>query len=274
LKSVSNTENNYSEGVVIRKNDFITKDIFMINTFGVFKTPTDDNHNIIDFKSKQVKPFYFKMTIPDEVKDGLKKLGVKGYFFVRQKRIPTIFGQGVAFGVDKTSFAPMLYSGNGKYLIEGFLVKGDGGSGVDDKEYANRPMLKQDSDYISSVIISNSSQSSCLISLDADISPSLQSYLNGTNFVIQGFKQGNISGSNRSYKHSHIGDLNVLYEPRAVYVSEGTPYKFVEDFGFSTKFGSAEEVKGISFVGKSITNTVLDEGIPEEGQKTLPDSKV
>ena len=32
-------------------------------------------------------------------------------FLVRQKRIPTILGQGLSVGIDRTSYIPMLYDG-------------------------------------------------------------------------------------------------------------------------------------------------------------------
>lgn len=55
----------------------------------------------------------------------------KGFFFVRQKRIPTILGQGISIGVDNVSFTPALYasiydSSNVKkeaYITESFMDK-------------------------------------------------------------------------------------------------------------------------------------------------------
>lgn len=58
--------------------------------------------------------------------DSLKELNVKGFFFVRQKRIPTILAQGFVMGVDTQSGLPLVYEGNDGtddlYAIESFLT--------------------------------------------------------------------------------------------------------------------------------------------------------
>lgn len=52
---------------------------------------------------------------------------IKGFFFVRQKRIPTILAQGITIGVDDGSNLPMLYtkldslSTDKNYITESFL---------------------------------------------------------------------------------------------------------------------------------------------------------
>ena len=63
------------------------------------------------------------MSVSSDVRRELVKRKVKGFFFVRQKRIPTILGQGLSIGIDSTSYVPMLYqnesgSENGKYITE------------------------------------------------------------------------------------------------------------------------------------------------------------
>jgi hypothetical protein len=40
--------------------------------------------------------------------DELRKFGVKGFFFVRQKRIPSILCQGVSIGIEEESALPTL----------------------------------------------------------------------------------------------------------------------------------------------------------------------
>lgn len=269
------------------RNSWLTTDAHKINTFGVFKNPKDDDNPIIDPTSREVRPFYYETCISKEVQDALKKRNVKGYFFVRQTRVPTIFGQGVSFGIDPNGYAPLIYK-DGSYLIESFLTEGD----YNDDDYedenektANKfkkhPMLKSNSDFENSLFKSDDtflSQSSCLISVDVDTSPTLQSILNGSEFVIEGFKAGEIDSKDRLFKHTHLTKnsskdpvtFTSVYKPRAIYVSEGTPYKFIENYGFSTQFGSAEDVKGISFVGKIPTNTRVDElGDGSEAKYTI-----
>lgn len=61
--------------------------------------------------------------IPNEVLDYIKDtLKCRGFFFVRQKRIPTILCQAYVIGVDKESHTPVIPYGN-KYCTESFLSK-------------------------------------------------------------------------------------------------------------------------------------------------------
>ena len=61
--------------------------------------------------------------ISDEVKNELIKLGIKGYFFVRQKRIPTILAQAFTIGLDQIAHIPLIPYNN-KYLAERFIDNG------------------------------------------------------------------------------------------------------------------------------------------------------
>lgn len=238
----------------LEKNTYLTHNSYKINTFGVFKLPDEKNDTRI-IGDREVRPWYLEMKISEEVAKRLQELNVKAYFFVRQKRIPTIFGQGVSFGVDRTSYAPMIPT-SGNYVAEGFLRPGR----ETDNEYSGLPYLKRQNDVEFISINSNQKQSSCLISADVDTSPSMQSLLDGSTFCIEEVYSGYISNNKRSFNLNINGINNNTYYWPAIYVSEETPYKFVGDYGFSTKFGSAEEVKSISFIGKDITNTIQDEG--------------
>ena len=67
--------------------------------------------------------------LPKEVLDYLKStLKIKGFFFVRQKRIPTTLCQAYTIGIDKQSHTPVLpvnLDGTSTYIAEGFLSKGE-----------------------------------------------------------------------------------------------------------------------------------------------------
>ena len=248
----------------LEKNTYLTHNQYKINTFGVFKFPDEKEESRI-IGNEEVKPWYLEMKFSEDVSKRLQELGVKAYFFVRQKRIPTIFGQGVSFGIDKTSYAPMIPMSN-NYLAEGFLRKG-----AKDGEITDFPYLKRKDDVSFISINPTQVQSSCLISVDVDTSPSTQSALDGSTFCIEQVYSGQISSNKRSFS-LNIKEIknNTWYWP-AVYVAEETPYKFVGDYGFSTKFGSAEEVKSVSFIGKEVTNTKADEGGTTE-QKRIYES--
>lgn len=55
--------------------------------------------------------------------DIFKKHNIKGFFFVRQKRIPTILGQGISIGVTNKDFGniPVIQNNTGQYVAESFL---------------------------------------------------------------------------------------------------------------------------------------------------------
>ena len=72
---------------------------------------------------KQSKALGIKFNFCPSVTNELKKLGVKGLFFVRQKRIPTIFCQAVSVGLDKSAKVPLLKYTKNFYLGESFINK-------------------------------------------------------------------------------------------------------------------------------------------------------
>ena len=57
--------------------------------------------------SEDAQIYYVNFHIPSEVRDELKK-HIKGYFFVRQTRIPTKLAQGITIGIDNESRTPTI----------------------------------------------------------------------------------------------------------------------------------------------------------------------
>lgn len=82
------------------------------NAKGVCYIPKQDNINT-------VIGITFK-THPEVIKK-LKDLGIKGYFFVRQKRIPTTLCQAYTVGVEDESHTPMLPKDDDTFIWESFL---------------------------------------------------------------------------------------------------------------------------------------------------------
>jgi len=68
--------------------------------------------------NSETKPITIKVVVPIDVQTELKKY-TKGFFLVRQKRIPTILCQGLSIGHDKMSGLPLLpeYSNDVKKLV-------------------------------------------------------------------------------------------------------------------------------------------------------------
>jgi hypothetical protein len=79
------------------------------------------------------------------------------------------------------------------YQVEGFLYLDNG-----------TIKLKKDATHIKSLfnVSKNQRQSSCLVSMDADTSPSLQSMLSGSNFTFEEYRTGVINRNNRMYSHA------------------------------------------------------------------------
>ena len=77
-----------------------------------------------------VKPIALRIVFDTDALQVLRRL-VKGFFIVRQKRIPTILAQALTIGLDKNAYIPLLYvnyakldssfTGNGKWIAERFL---------------------------------------------------------------------------------------------------------------------------------------------------------
>lgn len=224
--------------------------IKLSNTFGVFKNPHHDSEHLIqDYDKRITKPWCYRILIPkisitDELGTGewdlleeLKSLGVKGFFFVRQKRIPTTLCQGVSLGIDESSSIPTLYdSKNEEYFTEGFLDKNTGELSY---RFDNRR------------ITSKLRNGSALLSVEAAVTPTLQSMLDGSSFLLQKvYSDGSISSNNRLFgfmfnKFSDVSNRSA----KCIFMNSDVPYKYIEGYGFSSRAGCAESVKEFSFFG-------------------------
>ena len=69
--------------------------------------------------------FGINFTVDESVLKVLKEIGIKGYFFVRQKRIPTTLCQTLIMGIDPESRTPIIpittNSSENKYITESFI---------------------------------------------------------------------------------------------------------------------------------------------------------
>lgn len=85
------------------------------------------NHTLDINKDSNIDPIYsIGIYIPEDVVSYLKNYcGIKGFFLVRQKRIPTILAQGLTLPIDQEAKVPMIYykdeNNNSKYYTESFL---------------------------------------------------------------------------------------------------------------------------------------------------------
>ena len=214
-------------------NDFLNSELS--NVKGVFRMPDesiqDDNGTY---------PLYFKIKLQNEVLKFLKKNKVKGYFIVRQKRIPITLAQGYSIGVDNTSYVPMIYyeetENEGAYYNESFI---------------SNTSYQLTTSYEDRKITTQQKETSGLLCLDACVNPVLQSNFNGSKYSLLKRKKVTLKASQRYYYQSEATDASnkVPTESGVLFIPDDNPLKFLNNFGFSTRAGSAESVMQFGFFG-------------------------
>ena len=222
----------------IPKEDFIVNGSNLDNIMGVFKLPT--RLAIYDHKNHLIKPYGFKISMETRLRERLQQLGIKGFFIVRQKRIPTTLCQGLSIGIDRTSHVPILPivadEGSNKplYITEGF---------IDDNGTLSTNFKKKSTNF---------KATSALLSIDPCIAPILQSTFDGSEFVFQEFESREIhqdSTNDRIFTAEadtkEISDIS--NKLGTIYVGSDIPTKYMNNQAFSTRAGAAEEVKQIAF---------------------------
>ena len=106
------------EGWIINNSDNYSKNI-LLNARGVCKVISNFRGENNTVKDNIIK---IKFEIPLEVKEYLSNMGIRGLFFVRQKRVPNILGQCYILPMDNILHAPVLKV-DGKYKTESFVVQ-------------------------------------------------------------------------------------------------------------------------------------------------------
>ena len=232
----------------IERDSFLSSDSDLSNTFGVFKNPIQTEETAIqNYSEQEVRPWFYKITIPTfnfeneecDLLDELKKAGVKGFFFVRQKRIPTTLCQGLSVGIDEESSLPMLYDKETKnYFTESFLNQENG-------------ELK--ATFLGRRAYSTKRKGTALISVDASVHPTLQSMFDGSSFLLQEMtNEGRLIRNGRMFSLDcdKMGS-NSHFSTKCIYINSDIPYKYVDGFGFSSRAGSAETVRSFAFFGET-----------------------
>lgn len=178
------------------------------------------------------------------------KLNIKGFFFVRQKRIPTILCQAYTIGIDKESKTPVLpvQTANGKkYIAERFLDNEQ----LLTNDFENRLYEFQNSGKV---------RTEGAICPDYDVDPAyFNSLFTGDQFSVQ---ESDIQPSaNNGYLEA---DTNRNYEPkgetpstsdsrynvRIVGVEDNTKLVAINNNMFSARAGEAEEAFRYEYLEK------------------------
>ena len=244
--------------------NYIERDTFLSegdrsysNSLGVFKNPNETNDTCIQkYSTKEVKPWYYEISLDELFHSELLKLGVKGYFFVRQKRIPLTLCQGLSIGIDQNSGIPALYDSNtNSYMAESFL-----------SQYGNVGELTESINdhlvYINQDRISGSG----LYCLDASVNANIQSQLNGSEFSLQKtFHSGKLTSSDRRFTYIFNGGLsNNTNTAQCIYIPEDISYKYLNNYGFSTRIGSDLTVKEFGFFGAKDSEKIINPKIGKD----------
>ena len=93
----------------------------LANKMGVFKNPMQKENTVIQFESNdygdkklETHPWFYRFSLDPKYWNKLKEYNIKGYFYVRQKRVPTVLCQGLCIGIDERSKTPILFDSNFK----------------------------------------------------------------------------------------------------------------------------------------------------------------
>lgn len=214
-------------------------------------------------------------------------LNIKGFFFVRQKRIPTILCQAYTIGIDKESNTPILPISNDRYVAERFLSNDQVlTQDFDDRQYifqnsskvrieaAICPEYDVDSQYLNSIFCGNE-----LYVQESDIQPKQQGLSQqNRNFYIESWKNNT---SNNLYRVQVIGVEdnvklvsinNALFSARAGEAEEAFRYEYLEKENKSNN--ASNLIRGsfgpyLGITGYSYSGRILDIKIPGFGDINL-----
>lgn len=234
----SKTERNYiksNEDGWITQNQFGTETY--LNNKGVCKFNFDGN-----FVQNTI--LGVKFNIPDEVKEYLKTLNIRGLFFVRQKRIPLNIAQCFLLPIDQFSGIPVIEIGDDKY-IEGFVYR---------KGAGNNTIISKKDNYKDRLIkIEHQNQNKFVYAaICPDFSlnqPYYNQIFNGSNFYLQK-SSSSINNllqridNDRLYYESQ--NINYYFkEPKTkvtiASVTEDIPIVAIKDQKYRIKAGEQEE---------------------------------
>lgn len=184
----------------------------------------------INLKEQKQTTIKIKFVIPPQVLYRLKTLGIIGYYFVRQKRIPTILAQGLCVPHAANIGCPTTQGGTVQCVT-------NGGSFSDNKGGAiNESLIGS---YVS---VGQSSNACCCICPDYTVRQAFYNTIfTGDTFKIK------VLGEKFDFYHT-----NNLIDAKIVAVKEDTPAIVLysdrgEEFKFSSRMGEAADATKFSY---------------------------
>lgn len=194
-------------------------------------------------------------------------LGIRGFFFVRQKRIPTLLCQAYTIGIDTESYTPVIPY-NGDYLAESFLNKYY--KSGNDEAVNSRILTHTRKDRIrtlKSKYLSDLGVAAICPDYDVD-SPYYNSLFTGSNFRICELESSlQLETDTEEYKHfrlipesvKSISSTNNTYiNAKIIGVEDNVKLVAINDALFSARAGEAEEGFRFEYLGYENNITIAD----------------
>lgn len=214
------------------------------NCKGVVKFP--DNSDAIN----KVFGIKFKLTDFELLRKELLKLGIQGFFFVRQKRIPTTLCQAYTIGIDKNSHTPIIPYNN-EYYSECFLDQGL-------KNNSDKCLLTHE--YLNHLYkLNDKSVNIAAICPDYDVNyPYYNSIFNGDKFTIvrescQPEPLKRLNYCDRYYYTNTTSKLTPIVEKAHIqFVEDNTKLVAIDDIFFSARAGECEEAFRYEYAEKEL----------------------
>lgn len=175
-------------------------------------------------------------------KEVLKRNNIKGFFFVRQKRIPLRLCQGYVIGIDKESRCPVIPTGTSSseitYTAERFLD--------------NKQQLTQDFESRKYLFKGSEITQYAAICPEYDVNyPYFNSIFNGSNYIVEENSHTKVltsNGRNFVLKDIKPSDTSDQYNTKIVGVEDNVKLVEVNNKLFAARAGEAEEAHKFEFL--------------------------
>lgn len=187
--------------------------------------------------------------VPVEVIDYLKNtLKIKGYFLVRQKRIPTTLCQAYTIGVDKESHTPVLPTGPREFITESFLT-----------QEGEKKLLSHDFEKRKYTLEPQQVVAQAAICPDYDVnSPYLNTLFSASQMVCRNCESANLLQREEGFTHFYptfnFKKSNGYTSVKVIGVEDNVKLVAINDNMFSARAGEAEEAFRFEYIGKKNVN--------------------
>lgn len=209
------------------------------NSKGVCHIKLNDSRQ---FNSDDTKAIGIKFELNNKAaKTLLKEHGIKGWFFVRQKRIKTTFCQAITIGYDKINYCPTIPISEDNYLEESFISN-------------NRNLTHDFNQRIRLVQGNYVSSGTAAICPEYELNqPFYNQFFTGTEFIINPIAKGDSSVKSNVLRSYYINinskSDSSQFKANIIGVSDNIKAVRGKNLMFSSRAGEAEEAAKFAFMG-------------------------